>query len=307
MSSARKKRTKRTGFVGSVTDPVTRLVGRLARILVGSVVAVAVAGSIATGGYFMWRYGAPRLRQRPEYHVAVDAIEITPPPPWIKSNLHEEVRKLAGLPDSLVLLDSDVLEQTAQAFALHPWVAKVVRASKSYPATLRLELRYREPVAMIDVSDGLFPVDVEGVLLPSEAFSADQAKIYPRVDGIRSRPAGTAGMPWGDPLVTGAAKIAVALQRHWQALHLDSIEVGKWNVVGNTDAELFYLLSKGGTRIVWGRPPGTDHPGEISADEKIARLTRYLAEHGSLEAPDGPYELDLRHWRDISLRPRRQF
>jgi hypothetical protein len=202
------------------------------------------------------------------------------------------------------LLDGRVLEEVTQAFSLHPWVAEVVRATKANPSTLRLELRYRQPVAMIEVVDGLYPVDKEGVLLPSSSFSAAEARLYPRVQGVRSRPAGSAGIPWGDPLVVGAARIAVALESHWAQLRLDAIAVAKWNVGDRADQDLYYLLSKGGTRVVWGRPPGTDHPGEISTDEKITRLSRYISDHGSLEAPDGPYEFDVRHWQEISLRPR---
>jgi hypothetical protein len=304
MSPAAKK-SKRAGFVGSVTDPVTRLAARIARVVLGTLLAVAVVGSLTAAAYFTWRHGGPRLRQREEFRVAVEEIEVTPaPPPWVGPKLHAEVKRLAGLPDVLYLLEPDVLEETAQAFSLHPWVAEVVRASKSYPGTLRLELRYRAPVAMIEVIDGLYPVDVDGVLLPSSAFSAAEAKRYPRVVGIRTRPAGTAGTPWGDPQVTGAARIAAALDEHWEALNLDALEVARSSAAGKAETDVFFLLSKGGTRVAWGRPPDSDRPGEVSVDEKIARLTRYVAEHGSLEAPDGPYELDLRHWQDISLRPR---
>ena len=46
------------------------------------------------------------------------------------------------------------------------------------------------------------------------------------------------------------------------------------------------------------------HYKELSPEEKITRLNRYISEHGSLEAPAGPYEFDIRHWESISLRPR---
>ena len=69
-------------------------------------------------------------------------------------------------------------------------------------------------------------------------------------------------------------------------------------------AELtFELTSKGGSVIVWGRPPGTNHPGELTVEQKVGRLERYLEQFGSFDGPHGPYEIDIRHWQEISRRP----
>ena len=63
------------------------------------------------------------------------------------------------------------------------------------------------------------------------------------------------------------------------------------------------LLAMGGSKIVWGRPPGNDHPGELEATQKIRRLEKYLADFGDYGKPSGPYEIDIRHWQEISRRP----
>jgi hypothetical protein len=62
----------------------------------------------------------------------------------------------------------------------------------------------------------------------------------------------------------------------------------------------FVLLTSGGSRIYWGRGPQAQYPGEIPASQKLARLERYLAQFGSFDQPQGPYEIDIRHWQEIS-------
>jgi hypothetical protein len=63
------------------------------------------------------------------------------------------------------------------------------------------------------------------------------------------------------------------------------------------------LQAKGGSTIIWGRAPGTDHPGELTSAQKVARLDKYVTEFGSFSRPSGPYEIDIRHWQEITRRP----
>ena len=65
----------------------------------------------------------------------------------------------------------------------------------------------------------------------------------------------------------------------------------------------FELLTRNGSRILWGRAPGTNHPGELTVEQKIGRLKKYQSDFGGFDQPHGPYEIDIRHWREISRRP----
>ena len=64
----------------------------------------------------------------------------------------------------------------------------------------------------------------------------------------------------------------------------------------------YQILTRDGSRILWGRAPGTHHPGELSAEQKIGRLTQYLADFGTFRPPQGPLEIDIRHWQEITQR-----
>ncbi|HUG92576.1 MAG TPA: hypothetical protein VML55_17180 [Planctomycetaceae bacterium] len=217
----------------------------------------------------------------------------------------------AGLPDRMSLVDDGLVATLHAAFARHPWVEDVVQVRKTPAGNVHVDLEYRRPVAVVRVPDGLYPVDRQGTLLPPEDFSVAEAQRLPAVDGIRSVPHGAAGSDWGDVSVVAAARLAEALLQtddsgssHWDRWNAAAIVVPPRTKAEITLDDLsFELRTAGGSRILWGRPPGTQHPGELAVDQKIGRLEKYLADFGSFDRPHGPYEIDIRHWREISRRP----
>ncbi len=260
-----------------------------------------------------WPYLATRLPDlagEPEYAVTAENIQVSELPEWVPANLVQQALKQAGLPARMSLLDKGLIGQIAAAFSLHPWVEAVERVEKHHPAGVSVTLRYRRPVAMVEVRDGLYPIDENAVLLPPRDFRQSDASKYPIVSGVQSVPAGGVGQPWGDTVVTGAARVASLLTRsdasgkpYWQALALNRIDApARLSADDRLDDLIFRLRTRGGSRIIWGRAPGTGHPGEVTAEKKIRRLQDYLANFGRYETAHGPSELDIRHWHEISHR-----
>jgi hypothetical protein len=257
-------------------------------------VPLLVAGLTGGAGYAVWRQVREHVLGGGEYQVDPSKIVITPQPPWIHSEIKAEVIRDASFDGPLSILDSELTVRMATAFAAHPWVARVERVSKRYPSGLEIVLAYRKPVAMVEVQDGALPVDVEGVVLPTADFSPTEAEQYPRIGEILTTPSGAVGARWGDACVVGAAQIAAALANDWSALKLFRIVPAGRKTGGRGGVEYaFALYTHAGTRIEWGRAPSTDLPGEVPAVEKIAKLKKYAAEHGSLDGSDGPQQLVL--------------
>lgn len=172
------------------------------------------------------------------------------------------------------------------------------------PAHVEAELEYRVPVAMIDVKTGVYPIDEEGVLLPPEDFTPAETRRYPLITGITSLPAGPPGSRWGDATVLAAARLAIALADHWDEFNLVAIHAPvPSSAVVDFDDLIFELHTRGGSRIVWGRPPGTGHPGELTVDQKLGRLKRYVTDFGPFDAPGPAFEIDIRPWQEITRRP----
>lgn len=258
----------------------------------------ALGVGILTGGtYAVWLAIREQVGAGPQYLVPLDNLWLTPPPDWIHSDVKVEVLRDAGLDGPLSILDEDLAERIHRGFALHAWIAKVERVSKHPPARVEVHVVYRRPVCMVEVPGGLFPVDAEGVLLPTGDFSAVEASRYPRLAGIQPTTTGPVGTPWRDPRVAGAARIAAALTGDWQALELLRI-VPLAGTARSPGGETEYeIVTKNSSRIAWGAAPGEQDSQGVA--DKVARLRKYFAEHGGWKGPQRSLELDLRHGSEL--------
>lgn len=301
-----KRRSPEDGDVGVLEKPskkaakVPRPGTRL--LMIGAASLASIVGL----SYAVWRQVGAHVVAGQQYQVDPEQIAITPPPPWIHSDIKKQVIRDASLNGPLSLLDNQLTVRMATAFSAHPWVAHVERVSKRYPAGLEVALSYRKPVAMVEVNDGqsALPVDAHGVLLPTADFSPEEAAAYPRIGEIHTAPAGAAGTPWGDGAVGGAAQIAAVLDGEWKGLGLLRI-VPAGRRAAKTGSEYVYaLVTNAGTTIQWGRAPATNMPGEIAAVEKVAQLKKFAAQNsGTLDPSDGSH-LELRGDGALVAKPR---
>ena len=268
----------------------------------GVALALLTTTAVVFGAYALWDSIGGKVLTNKLYYVDPQDIQITPPPRWIHSDVKQEVLENRGLNEPLWIFDEDLTKRIADEFLLHPWVAKVVRVSKHHPAAIEVELIYRKPVAMIDRGDEsrLLAVDVDGVVLPRKDFSEVETLRYPRVAAIRSMPQGPVGEVWRDPHVLDGVKIGEALLDHWKQLRLGRIVPVEDNDQRSGRRKRIYaLITRRGKRIVWGHVPGAETLGELNAEEKVAKLLRYVQKHRSLDAGSSNvprlYRDDLRH------------
>jgi hypothetical protein len=264
--------------------------------------------SLLAGVCALWPYAAqklPSLTSRSEYQLDFQQIRISPAPERpIPANLVEQVIEQAGLPRQFSVLSENLTPDIANAFRQHPWVAKVIRVRKLFPAAVTVELEYRKPVAMAQVPGGRIPIDIDGTVLPTADFSTADSGEFPLIQNVTSRLKVRPGNVWNDPAILAAASLANLLGSKWKSLKLEAISVPRTidPNMRSTDVPL-ELVGRGGSRIVWGRGPGSDHPGELEATQKIRRIEKYLVDYGDFSQPNGPYEIDIRHWQEISRRP----
>lgn len=240
--------------------------------------AAATLGVFFGLWYWMWSEVRGQVLSGPDYAITAESIEISPPPPWIRTDIRGEVFRAAQLGGAIWLLDADLTERLAGAFALHPWVSSVRRVAKRHPARVIVDLDYRRPVLMVETPAGLLPVDHEGTLLPGGDLTPAEQQRLPRLAAIETQPLGAMGERWGDPRVFGGAKIAAALADHWLPWGLDHM-VSSIRPIGSSPEDYVYqLVTRDGRRIYWGRSPSTGDPAELPANEKIARLDAFFSQ-----------------------------
>lgn len=244
--------------------------------------AVAVVAAAAAGGWYLWQRHADDVRAHPTAVLFPEQVELRGSSPWVRSDIRTEALRDASLDAGLPLDDPDLPERLRRAFARHPWVREVARVSLREPAAAIIEIRCREPVATVRVKDGLFAVDAEGVVLPSDDFTPESAAAYPTIASVQSTPLGAAGTPWGDPLVAEGAAVAAAIGPEWPRLGLRDLRPGAlaggiaWDLVGDE-----------GRTIRFGSAPGRERPGEPAAAMKLARLRELAA------GQEGKEDVDL--------------
>jgi hypothetical protein len=162
-------------------------------------VGVFLAAVIVLG-----RLALENLRAQDRYTLPFGDITCTPPPGLSREDFLDEVQYLASFGPRLHLLDRDLAQQLAQAFARHPWVAQVEQVEVVPPGQVRVRLRYRRPVLAVAAGGQVRVVDEQGILLPRAASSTG----LPLFPGKAPPPAGPAGSRWGDPAVETAAQAA---------------------------------------------------------------------------------------------------
>lgn len=228
-------------------------------------------------------------------------IQVTPQPEWISVPLKERILERSTLPRQFSVLDPDLPERLANAFALEPWVKRVIGVRVFRSGRAVVELTYREPVAVVQREDRLVPIDRDAVVLPAGEVTASQ--LYPRVLVARVGREPSAGLRWEDVQVQAAASVAAFLAPHQRGLQVVAIDATRYRGDEPPTGPIL-LETRGGSRIVWGRPPETDYPGELAPEQKLQRLLDYVEQFGSLEAPSGPYEIDVTRWTGMSRRLR---
>ncbi len=301
------KAAKRNSWKDAIVSPIARI----AKLLGGSnrsfVAGVILLAACVIGALVAWNKWGAVIVSSDRYTLSAENIEVTPQPPWIHADVKAEVIRDGSL-NSLQILDEQVTVKVAGAFSVHNWVANVKRVSKHYGPKILVDLEYRRPVAMVEVTTdggrGLLPVDAAGVLLPPDDFSPTEVRDFLRITVGDSVPAGPVGTSWGDERVAGAAKIAAAWGSQWQPIELYRIAAVTDGASRSRLVPTYELYTRQGIRVIWGRAPGQETSGEATSTQKIARLVQYVEQHGALDSQAAVAAIDLRDSRDISVTPR---
>ncbi len=270
-----------------------------------AITALTVVALLGWGMQAVWQHYAPQISQRDNYLLTNQRITISPLPEWITGDVRDEAVRNAGLAGRLSVLDDAFVQVIEDAFVLHPWVESVDRIIKRYPAGVHVELTYRRPVAVVELVNQnvvqLVPIDRHGVHLPASEVPNIRKRYLPRIGGIVERP--PVGQPWADPRVLGAAELAVQLAPEWKSLHLvDILPSARPEIRDQRRYFLFDLITRGGTKIIWGAAPGTAPASEDQFAAKLDRLRSCAEKYGPLDSVRGPAEVDVR--KELAITPR---
>ncbi len=233
------------------------------------------------GGYVGWhRWGRDEIGRR-YYGLDPQSIQISDPPPHIRSDIVQGVYRDAGM-DTISLMQPSAAAMIASAFATNPWIRQVNSVRKLPGGRVDVRLDYRVPVAVVDVISwdpaveglAMVPIDAFGTFLPTDEFwrpdNKDYLNDHLHIIAPGAHPTGAPGTAFGDERVEAAAILAAMLHPHRRMLRLQWIDVA-----GDPRREQPIRLEIAdvvGGRWHWGSVPGRELAGERSANEKLQLL-----------------------------------
>lgn len=272
------------------------------------VVAALLLSSLSFGGMLAWRKWSPTIAKQDKYLVRVDRVHLSPPPAWLQMDIAAEALEDAGLAGGLSVLDADLVPRLAEALELHPWIRRVRRVEKRFPASVQAEVEYRVPLATVEAGNGapdntlgLSPVDEHAVRLPAADLPRDMLLRLPRIADMGPLP--LTGQPFEGPKIMGAIALVRYLRDEWDALHLVAVQpLDRPEIRSDDKYYLYDLITEGGTLIHWGAAPDAAPHDEVPADVKLARLRAFVNQHGPLDTVDSPRVINIRH--DLEVTPR---
>ena len=310
---ARRKKSGFQAFIDGIT--VTGLLLHPGTLFVAFNVAIAITAIMC------WDRYQDKILDHESLSLTADKIEVNAPPNWTKTDLKEAILESSGRPMSL--LDPNLLSDAAATLKTVGWVEEVRRMEKS-PEGLKVDLSYREPVALVELhgntvsgwkkaAEQLIPVDRHGVVLPTASLVDDgsRPKIYLFHYGQKK-----GVMPdhlkhvyqwtqWPDNRVQGAAAIGELFKARWQQYGLCRITSRRAFEATNSASIPFELWTKSGKNaaiVIWGNPPGQEIAGEAMANEKLAAIDEYVRKNGMLDSLSERM-IDLRGGRAIEVSP----
>ncbi len=217
----------------------------------------------------------------------------TPAPAWIKSDVCAATEKKSPNLKQMSFDDPGLTEQVALAFKSNSVVSAVISVVKQFPDTISVDLEFRMPVAMVAVEGGYFPIDKQGVVLPTDNFVPANIHEYIRVLGIKSLPTHPIGAAWGDFRVETAAGIAEQLLPYQKDFGALEIVVHDQSAREQRQESCFDLRLENGAIIRWTQQyfngiEVEQIADEISVKEKLELLRRAKQENqGTIKKEDG--------------------
>lgn len=236
------------------------------------------------GTYLLWQnWGRERVGQE-FYKLEPNLVRLNSPPEYVTQDIVANVFRTHQL-DKLSLLDRNATVMISEALRTSPWVADVMRVEKASDGIVA-QVRYRQPIATVRVisrheaveGQGLFFVDNEAMLLPTEGFREADVRNYLQIEVENTYPSGNR---FSDIRVVAACEIAALLAEHRTTCDLVAIRLTNPMRTFN-EPWLFVLIRANGSQVVWGSPPGEELDGEMAAAAKVTRLLSAPAEVSDL-------------------------
>lgn len=288
----------------------------------GLMIGAGVA--LAAGLFWASRASLDWLATQPQYQIPFRQIELVDsfgrpnePPRWYRggaTGFLENVRIDSREPEAISVLQVTA-DRLARAFKNYAWVEDVLRVDYP-PGRIRVELRYRQPVAWVQLRDrDQMMVDDEGTILPTKDVDVTALgrviRIIgdPQYGGLAAPSDRRFGVKWksrekggeldkSDERILAAARLAGFLVRGEPARDGETSAALRiiWINVTDYGRRGLFVTNAEDATIHWGDAPGpAERPDGLSADERWRLLRRWAETTDARFLTHGDYWAFSRH------------
>ncbi|MDQ7779584.1 MAG: hypothetical protein RDV41_07725 [Planctomycetota bacterium] len=220
------------------------------------------------------------LLNNEDYMVDLDQLAVVTRPAWAGAGIERGLTEVAPLTGRVSIFDENLVPALVEYYESNPWVAQVVSVEKEYPATVRVRVRLRKPLAAVENRGYCYLVDRDGVRLPGKYAHENLPRLpfyVPKVIGVTAPPP-EPGSCWDDAAVLAGTTVAEVLvdQGVDKMMHIVAIDVANVNGRINRGESEVTIWAEENVPIQWGRAPSTDKYGELDVDQKIRNLKLIL-------------------------------
>jgi len=253
---------------------------------------VCVIGALGIGVFAVVRVGFESLDKYLKKVVPVSeelgSLELVDVPDWVTVPLKEKVYAAARADGEDLKLDEDTARSVQKNLEREIAWLKNVTVQTTHD-TIRIEAKWRKPIALIARGLRKFYVDAELVVLdfmPIPDLPIVKVKDLSLITKVP--PPGTV---WQDDELAAAVAILARLDQMDNLVtpdkpllyEIDSIDVSNFNGRENARFPHIVLYATDNTEIIWGAEIGTwQRYLEATDKEKLTKLYAYYEEHGSL-------------------------
>lgn len=284
-------------------------------ILLHSATLFVIATMLVIGtAIFLWERHQARIVNLEEFRLTEDKIQLTTPPVWASDNLKRMVISGISKPtpetsnpksgnNPASVLDTQLVARTASVMKNVGYVERVKSVHKS-KSGLEIDLVYREPIALVELSQHTFPYEWpqkyqgKDILLPVDRFGVVMPEslgtglllprilvVYPVASPDQFQKLVT-WADWPDERIKDAAAISALFEKLSDAIGLARIMTRRKPDQAGVSQISYELWPDSGAQVVWGNAPGKELQGEADAEAKLRALEGFVLKYGALNRQD---------------------
>lgn len=284
-------------------------------ILLHSATLFVIATMLVIGtAIFLWERHQARIVNLEEFRLTEDKIQLTTPPVWASDNLKRMVISGISKPtpetsnpksgnNPASILDTQLVARTASVMKNVGYVERVKSVHKS-KSGLEIDLVYREPIALVELSQHTFPYEWpqkyqgKDILLPVDRFGVVMPEslgtglllprilvVYPVASPDQFQKLVT-WADWPDERIKDAAAISALFGKSSDAIGLARIMTRRKPDQAGVSQISYELWPDSGAQVVWGNAPGKELQGEADAEAKLRALEGFVLKYGALNRQD---------------------